>query len=240
MPITYHNSASTPADNGSNSTTTVAVTPPASMQAGDLVILHAIQRGTATMSVSEAGGQAWFSRTAYASNISCVGQVFWCRFNGTWSANPSIAFTAGTNTTVVMHVLRPSDTSKLWAIENETAGGGFGAPASPFTVSITGFTTVNPSTVAVGFWHSSDDNTWGSLSGTGWVVTGSAQYRNTAGSDTSGSYAHRIQSSAGATNSPSKNQLTLGGDQVGRTMVAWYEYDPPPAGNDGMFFGASA
>lgn len=44
--ITYFGSASTPADNGTNTASPTAVTPPANMQKGDLVILIAAARAT--------------------------------------------------------------------------------------------------------------------------------------------------------------------------------------------------
>ena len=59
MSITYFGSASTPADNGTNTTNPTAVTPPGSMQAGDLVLMIAQSRdSTATLAISNAGGQS--------------------------------------------------------------------------------------------------------------------------------------------------------------------------------------
>ncbi len=45
---TYFGSATNPADAGTLATATVAITPPASMLAGDLVIIYASARSTTT------------------------------------------------------------------------------------------------------------------------------------------------------------------------------------------------
>lgn len=238
MAITYFGSASNPADNGTSAATTVAVTPPASMVTGDLVIFMAYQRGTATTSISETSGQTWTSQRSIPGSPgpTLAGGLFWCIYNGTWGADPSVLFSAGTNTNVVMHVFRPSLSSNLWAFEPTTSGlfaGSFtggSAPSSPFTVSITTWgTTINASTISLAIWITDDDNTWGSLSGSGWSVTGTAQYRNTSGSDVSSSYAHNIMTSTGTPADVSKNQATLGGDPFVIGKFIWYEYTPAPA-----------
>jgi len=213
MAITYFGSASTPADNGTNTATTTAVTPPSSMLTGDLVILYAYQRGTATMSISSTGGQTWDSSISgiNSSSATLAGRLFWCVFNGTWSADPSVLFSAGTNTNVVMHVFRPTSTAYSWALDSSAAQntlGNFGA--SP---SITfGFaSTSHSSAVCLVIASTDDDNTW-STSGSGWSTLGSAQYRNTSGSDTSSSYAYIIQTAIGTPANVTKTEVTLGND----------------------------
>lgn len=220
--ITYINSASNPADNGTLGAATVAVTPP-TMQTGDLVLMIAYVRNTtATMNISVTGGQTW-SAEAAISNTNVGARLFWCKYNGTWAANPSVAFSNSTSTTVVMHVFRPTKASLRWAIEANRVETDFTAPASPFTVSIPGRTTRIPNSVTIAAWFTADDNTWGSLSGTGWTVTGTAQYRNTNGTDISGTFAHNIKSTASATNNVSKNQATLGGDLGTAMIITFYE-----------------
>lgn len=223
---TYFNSVTSPADNGTSTATTITLTPPASMTTGDLVIVSLSQRGTATFSVNNTGGQSWSSE-ARDTGTNIAYQIFWAVYDGTWDADPSFDFSAGTNTNAQMHVFRPSDTGKTWAIDQSQTAAGFSAPSTPFTVTVTGVTTSNASTVTLASWYTADDNTWGSISGTGWSVTGGAQYRNTSGSDMSSTYAHKIQSSAAATGNVSKNQATLGGDAGRSSIIAWYEYDPP-------------
>ena len=228
MAITYFNSASTPADNGAQAGPgPVAITPPASMLTGDLVYVFCQYRGAETITVSVAGGQSWNTLAAIA-NTNIAGQVFWCRFNGTWSANPSFTNTTGTAAlTCVMHVFRPTDTGKVWAVDVAQVETDFAAPASPFTVTITGQTTVNASTVGIAAWATADDNTWASLAGTGWAVSGAAQYRNTTGQDQSCTFAHNIQTAQVTQANVSKNQATLGGDAGTTSIVTLYESDPP-------------
>lgn len=219
--ITYVNSASNPADNGTLGASPVAVTPP-TMQAGDLVLMFAYVRAAATMTISASGGQVWSEQAAMA-NTNISAKLFWCRFNGTWSANPSVAFTNTTSTTVVMHVFRPTKPSLRWAIEANQVETDFAAPANPFTVTITGRTTRVPSSVTIAAWFTADDNSWGTLAGTGWVVTGTAQYRNLNGTDVSGTFAHNIKTTAGATNNVSKNQTVNGGDLGTAMIITFFE-----------------
>jgi hypothetical protein len=234
MAITYHGSASSPTDNGTSTATTVSVTPPASMTTGDLVLIFAYQRGTTTtFSVSASGGQSWSTPLTHNGAAATLSTSFiWCRYNGTWSTDPSVLFSAGTNTNVVMHVFRPSDTSKLWAVDvtnspsatNKWLDYTAGAPVNGLTSS---WTPLNNSNVSITFWGSDDDNSWGTLSGTGWVVTGSAQYRNTSGNDTSSSYAHLIQTTAASVPIVQKTQTVNGNDPGIKGGFVFYEYDPP-------------
>jgi hypothetical protein len=227
MAITYHDSASTPADNGTGTATTVAVTPPASMVTGDLVVMYGYQRGTATMSISATGGQSWNTFGTGTSAVATLAYgVFWCRWNGTWATNPSILFSAGTNTNVVMHVFRPTDSGKSWAFEAQSTGG-FIDYSGAVAQSIGPAALSNASTVTIASWMSHDDNTWGTLTGSGWISTGTAQYRNTSGNDTSSTYAHNIRTTAGTPANVSKTQLTLGDDPGVKTTIAFYEFDPP-------------
>lgn len=222
--ITYFGSASNPADNGSVASTPVAVTPPASMQAGDLVILVANTRtASSTLAMSNAGGQTWNALTNEnnAANNGC--RMFWARFNGTWSSDPSVSFPGSViANTVVMHVFRPSDPDNTWAVDvamNSLQGV---AAASGVRVNIEGITTVAASTVSVAVWATPDDNTWGNLIGA-WDVLGAAQYRNVAGSDISSTFAYKVRTSAGPTGDVSKDQLTVTGDNSITQIVAFKE-----------------
>lgn len=232
---TYFNSASTPADSASATGTAdpTAVTPPSGMLAGDLVCMIGQQRATsATLAISAAGGQTWTSETVFDATTNVTARLFWCQFNGTWSTNPSVDFSATTCNSVQMHVFRPPATNYTWQKATLT-GSLTDNPStandltSPFTALTSGSdtTTSNP-TVSLAGWHSADDNTWGTLSGSGWAVTGSAQYRNTSGQDQSASYAHKIQTAAGTLGDVSKSQLTLG-DDLSTWWVATFEAVPP-------------
>ena len=213
--ITYFGSASTPNDGGSNTTATnpTAVAPPGGMLAGDLVLMIAQVRYTSgTLAISNTGGQTWT-------------RLFWCIYNGTWSANPSVSFSAaGTYAfTVVMHVFRPSNTSSAWVVDVAQVSSSYAAPGPPYTVQNPSINTIRDADLVLAVWASTDDNTWGALTA-GWYTPGSDQYRNNppgAGNDQSQTHAYRIMAPAGATGIFSKNQLTLGGDAGRRLIIAF-------------------
>lgn len=223
---TFFGSAVTPTDGASatNTSTTITLTPPGSMTAGDLVFVVQWQRGTATFSIGVTGGQIWNSLTRQTDGSIISAQAHWTRFDGSWAANPRFDFSAGTNTNALMIVFRPTGTSKLLAVDVAQANGTFTAGSTPFTKTITGHTRTKSSCVTIATWITADDNTWGTLSGTGWSKTSlTAQYRNTSGSDMSLTAAYNIGS--GATNNVSQNQATLGGDAGLTSIISFFEYD---------------
>jgi hypothetical protein len=219
MSITYFGSASTPADPGTNTANPTVVTPPLNMQAGDLVLMIAQSRdSTAALAISNNGGQSWTSETQQ-NQTNCRIRLFWCRFNGTWSANPSVSFGNTNNHIVVMHVFRPSNTSSVWQVDVAQVSGNYAAPPAPNrTVTITGITTITDGALVFAAWASSDDNTWGSLTA-GWSTPGSAQYR--CGSNASQTHAYKVMAIAGASGNVSKNQATLGGDAGAYLIIAF-------------------
>ncbi|MGB7575203.1 MAG: hypothetical protein WBN53_15230 [Thermodesulfobacteriota bacterium] len=221
MSITYFGSASTPADGGTNTTNPTVVTPPGGMLAGDLVLMIAENRNsTATLAISNTGGQSWTSETQQ-NQTNCRIRLFWCRFNGTWTANPSVSFGNTNPHIVVMHVFRPSNTSSVWQVDVAQVSGNFAAPGAPNrTVTIPGITTITDGALVFAAWATADDNTWGSLTA-GWSTPGSAQYRNTSGSDQSQTHAYKVMATAGASGDVSKNQATLGGDAGAYLIIAF-------------------
>lgn len=219
--ITYFSSASNPADAGSLASTTVAVTPPVSMLQGDLVIMIGQRRASnITLTVSETGGQTWNTLPVLTGTTNISPRIFWCRFNGTWTANPSVAMTASSTNSVVMHVFRPPGRNYSWAIDvaQQTT-----THASAATITRTGVTTTNANTVTLAAWFTADDNSWGTPTA-GWTTTGSAQYRNTAGTDQSSTYAHQIRTTAGATGNVAKSQTANGNDAARSAIVSFYAY----------------
>jgi hypothetical protein len=220
MAITYFGSASTPADNGTNITDPTVVTPPGSMLAGDLVLMIAESRdSTATLAISNTGGQSWTSETQQ-NQTNCRIRLFWCRFNGTWTANPSVSFGNTNPHIVVMHVFRPSNTSSVWAVDVAQVSGNYAAPGGAHTVTIPGITTITDGALVFAAWASSDNNTWGSLTA-GWSTPGLAQYRNSSGNDQSETHAYKVMATAGASGNVSKNQATLGGDAGAYLIIAF-------------------
>lgn len=232
---TFFGVATNPADGGSltEPQTGATLTPPGSMQTGDLVVVYLYnENGSAGdgLQINNTGGQTWTSDTtsgSYSYSGAAAGhRLYWCTFNGTWSANPTFDFPAKAGTRgcgMQMLVFRPDSTSKVWSIDTAPSWAGFSAPTTPFTVTITGLTPSNSDTVTLARWCSDDDNTWGSLSGTGWSKTGlGAQYANTGGSDLSTTYAYNLKGSPSATNNVSQNQATLGGDAGSTVIVSFY------------------
>lgn len=218
--ITYFGNASNPADNGTLASATVAVTPPASMQVGDLVIMVSQSRtNPSTHTISQAGGQTWTALSAEGMTANSM-RVFWCRFNGTWSADPSVAMSSSAVTnSVVMHVFRPTNTSKVWSLDVAEIHANSVVPSGT-AVTIAGINTIAASTVSFAVCGTADDNTW-SVS-VGWTQAGT-QFRNLAGSDISTAYAYKIRSTAGATGDVTFTQLTVGADNSITYIMAFKE-----------------
>ncbi len=200
---TYFGSASNPADNGAaNEPTTLAVTAPTSMLARDLVILIGAERLAAPSpanAISATGGQNWSTASTFTGANTALFTLFWCQFNGTWTADPSIVFATESGTiptTAIMHVFRASGVAGVWVVDTAIAGG---AEASASPTVITGITPTKDNNVTLAGWLMPFASTWGTLAGSGWNVTGTAQYRNTAGSDISAAFAHQLQGTQAAT-----------------------------------------
>ena len=225
--ITYVGSASNPADNGSADATVVAVTPPAGIQLGDLVVLIANAREAAqTLAISNTGGQTWTSETANTTNTTQ--RIFWARYNGTWAANPSVSFPMGANsTTVVMHVFRPTAVTNTWAIDVALTNSSFTAAAGGADKTITGINVVTPGALVLATWTTQDDNTW-TLQTAGWTNAGNAQYRNLDGNDASQSAAYRVMPAAGPTGNITNRQTALGNDLGNSGIIAFREIQVPP------------
>lgn len=218
--ITYVTSASNPTDNGSNNANPTTITPPAGIQAGDLILMIGQARASSgNLTISNDGGQSWTAENQQ-NQTNCRLRLFWCRFNGIWSGNPSINFGSSSCNTIVIHVFRPTNPSSVWQVDVPQVSGNYTAPPTPYSVTIPGITTLTNGALVFATWASVDNNTWGSLTG-GWTTPGLAQYRNTAGSDSSQTHAYRIMTTSGATGNVSKNQATLGGDAGAYLIIAF-------------------
>ena len=102
---TFFGTSSLPVDNASAIGPTVTITPPASMLAGDLAIIYAQYRNTTgTLTIGATGGQSWNAMATYTGSTQNI-RIFWCRFNGTWAANPTVTLGAGTNALSAMMYL---------------------------------------------------------------------------------------------------------------------------------------
>ena len=227
MAITFFGYGRTPtADSGTNAADPTPVTPPADMVVGDLVLMYAYaQAPSLTQAVSESGGQSW-AHGIHCSYTGLSARLFWCRFNGSWTANPSVSAGSTVNNTVAMLVFRPSSSFNTWEVDVAEAESDFSNPASPnYTVTISGLTLNTAGAVAVARWATYDNNTWGNLSGAGWSKEGlPAQVINLAGTnDSSMSFAYYISEADGATGDVSQDQLTNAPDGGNRDIIAFKE-----------------
>lgn len=215
----------------------------ASATAGDLIVVVVQYRGLADTSTNgqvlpnEYGGQNWNIERG-ATGSSHHSRPIWCRFNGTWTADPTFShFVNGAASgalalTAVAMVFRPDSSADHWVVCNGVLRGTFTAGTTPFTKTITGLTPRKNDNVTLAIWSTADDNTWGSLSGTNWTQSGlSAQYRNTTGTDQSLAIAYQLQGTAAATNNVSLNQATLGGD-AGLTQIVSFAAITMPSGTN--------
>ncbi len=202
MSIDYFESASTPDDNGRNDNDPTTVTPPGSMLAGDLVLMIAqAHSSSGTLTLLNTGGQSWTSEPQH-NQTNCQLRLFWCRFNGTWSGNPSVTFGSTDTNTLVMHVFRPSNTSSVWQVDVAQVSSNFAAARN---VTIPGITAITDGALVFATWATADSNTWGNPTA-GWTTPGSNQYRNRAGSDQSQTHAYRVMATAGISGDVTKRQ----------------------------------
>lgn len=219
QPAFFDKSSAPLTDPGLQPGPTAIVVPPALMQAGDLVVMYGqYAANSAALSIGITGGQSWNSGAVFTpggTNQSIF--ISWCRFNGTWAANPTVTGPGLLSLTAVMYVFRPSTPNSLWGVNvAQTNANGNGA-----TQTITGVTTTLPKTVTMGFFSNLSTNTWGTLTGAGWSNTGlSPQYRNTTTGQTHAA-AYKIQTAAGATGNVALTQTS--NVNTLRSIMSWYE-----------------
>jgi len=228
---TFFGQTSVPLDGAAttNATTTITLTPPASMLSGDLVVVYVQQRGTATFSIGVTGGQSWTAVGRNVGTATVAFETYYATFNGTWAANPRFDLSAGTCTSAIMLVFRPDTATNVWATQLVQTTNA----AAAATITVTGTTTTLAPNVTVASWMTADDNTWGTLTGTNWTKgTLPAQYRNTSGTDQSATFAYQLQTTAAATNNVAQTQLTLGNDATAWRRITFYETEPPVGGFD--------
>ncbi len=191
--------ATTPADNGTQASTPVTLTPPANMLAGDLVYCSFLRAGGGpeTGSFSNTGGQSW---TIVKDRASVLPEIWtaWCTFNGTWSANPAFA-TTGTSVarSGQMFVFRPNKVGAVWAVDQNPAQ--TSGTAGAFVTTVTGVTnTKNKSITICRLVVSIAAILYQSRSPLNWVVMGT-NFRNTSANNKNMMYAWLYQPTPGAT-----------------------------------------
>jgi hypothetical protein len=192
-------------------------------QAGDLLVWCGTGRGTSVAAPdSGTGGQTWtevFSSTANPRSYS----MFWAVFDGTWDGDLAGASVGSNPCTVEVSVWRAHNTGVTWSAELLAGPSGVGAPGSPFTCTVTSAApTATDPAVIVGYLQTADDNTWGSIGGTGWDWIGSTTgYANDAFSDNSLATFYVLQAEAANPGSVTAQQTANGGDAYTRAMVAF-------------------
>ena len=208
MSATFFGYVSSPVNGGDqrDGAAPVAITPPSSMAAGDLVYVEVTQRDPgSTLSVSETGGQTWNALAAVASG-SQIKRGLWCQFDGTWDANPSFTtnFSGGLHFSVQMYVFRPSG-SPTWAVDVAQTNSN-ATPGSPFDVTAAAHTATASGVTIASFFNTSYDGEVFALQsgGSGWANPGSqSQFRNTkaspTGNEMTNSVAYKLNSGAGTT-----------------------------------------
>lgn len=94
--------------------------------------------------------------------------------------------------------------------------------ATGATSGTTALTTTEIRFVVLNLFTASDDNTWTIQTAT-WTNAGTAQYRNTTGTDQSNSSAYKFFTSAGTVAAMTNRQATLGGDAGVILQSGFYE-----------------
>lgn len=214
----FFNSNSTPADSGTQAGPTVAVAPPGSMVAGDLVCMVAGYKNSGvTMAVSNTGGQSWTAETAGGGATSGLTiRLFWCRYNGTWAANPSVTITSGTLAmSVHMIVFRPDAGSSTWSVSHAIAVTDQGASLNIAPVP----RAITIGDLAFAACISNDDNTYSNLGAYTWIGT---QFRNLQGNDIAMGFAYDV-SVDNFTHNPVWNQATNGSDTWATISIGFHE-----------------
>lgn len=240
MAATYYGTAGSPADNAAQDDVAITITPPASMQAGDLpvvICVSMVQSPTYDISVTTTGGQTWTADTVQTNDATykTLKLFYVSAFTGSWGANPVFTpSSVGTFSPYMarMIVIRGTSTASTWALDQAAQHSTYTAPGSPFTMTRAGQTSTGASGVNLAFFTALGGlPTFGSLTA-GWANPGgTTQFRNTYNNDLVLGIAYRLFTSAGASGSVSMNQSATG--YAGRTSIITFSetvpsLSPPP------------
>jgi hypothetical protein len=216
--ISFRGSVSTPADSGTNTSSTATITTAnlkdaggssVSAQTGDLCIITAQPRSSSPswddFSITTTGGQEWMELTDDSFGRTNLGAKKWmCVFTGSWAANPVVTFVASVNFEAIMTVYQhDAGSTKRWRVSTPVSISSKAA-ATTFTISAITLPT-QPCVVEVTY-GSSGLNTWGSLTA-GWTFanpSGGTQVRS--GTNMSLSIAYKVFTSTGSTGSVAATQ----------------------------------
>lgn len=185
-PVFHGRSAVVPADNGTEAGPNITLVPP-TMPKGTLVIAVLQSRPSGTWSVGVDGGQTWNALTAFQGTSNPFCRVFWCVFNGTWSASPRFDCSSSGTKSGFLTSFVPKTVNDTWIINVAQQTTQYAQPtAGSPGVSGPSITTTEDDCVALSAMFSSDDTDWTSLTSTTaqWQYMGS-EFRNLDGTDQS-------------------------------------------------------
>ena len=224
--ITFLAARSLPADHAKlDDSVARAIEPPQGMSEGDLVeLVAAVRSPTANLSLADIGGQAWSAENQLLVNGQAHIRVFHSRFNGQWSATPSVETDSktGAGLTLAMLVFRPSHPSNQWGIAVPQASAWFGSPAAPLDVTTLRQSSAAARTVTVAAFITPEDSDW-SLQTEGWSnVPGLAALTNAQGGAMTLSMAYRLDAAPGV-RGPLVNRQTASGEHDGRWVMEAFE-----------------
>jgi hypothetical protein len=191
---------------GTNAGPTVTLAPPTSMVAGQLVLVYLNYRGAVTWSNSTTGGQTWSSSANTQQSTTTTARLFWCIFNGTWSADPVFTVTTGTaGASGWMMVYDYVDVDAPWettpVITAQAAG----------TFTIADYNTASDMALALCGAASSDNNTW-KIDNSFFHGRAPLFLQNSSGTDNSIIMARRRMGNKGAVGATVMTQVTVGTD----------------------------
>lgn len=190
------------------------VSPLSDMVSGDWFAVDVFVRQNTAPTVLATGGQTWVSETAINTGTAGWARLFHCRFNGTWSANPSFGVAASTQPNLLVGFpLRGVANTNVDGVatsglDQADGGGAYSAPGSPFDVTRLGQNATIADCLAIAVFSSVDDNTW-AVQTAGWTDNG---YLASAGGNDASIHAASKVVAAGATGSVVSRQTANGGD----------------------------
>lgn len=190
---------------------------------GDLVVLVVQFKGNSTISIT-GGTQTWTAFTQQSNGTSSTARMFWCVWNGT-DETATVGVTSGTTAlTAMVFQFRPAS-GKTPALDVTQSAGTFTNASATVTITAP---TVSANSVTLASWMSEDDNTWGTLTGSGWSKSllfpaGAAQMRNLTGTDQSMTQAYNLSTAGGALANVAQTMGGVGSDPGIWMIAAWKE-----------------
>lgn len=218
-----HADGGTAVTSGSNPGAPITITPPASMVAGQLVVVDVIVRtGSGVDStIPVDGGQSWTSETRSGAGALTV-RRHWCIFDGTWDADPQ--FTpgdwVGAPVTIVMTVWSPTSG---YAFESDNANSSVGG-----NFDGSGYYTVNPpntttdGAISVSMHAGSEDTNFALSTANGWTAAVNG-LDNSSGTGLCVGVYYKILATAGDPGDFTVYSATANGNSARSNTMAWRE-----------------